>query len=153
MLPGRLAAPTSGERLGSPKCYGSARVLGDRGVPIRSYSLGPQHFSESSCQPHLLHFLRSSELQAASFKLQASSFKLQRGKSCSQPTTRPSAIPEYKPGAKSRARPSRLVLPVPRCSLWLAAFTASTAPRACPSSVSDPGAWPPWRACGQTLAR
>ena|GEM_PF-3462492 len=85
MLPGRLAAPTSGERLGSPKCYGSARVLGDRGVPIRSYSLGPQRFSESSCQPHLLHFLRSSELQAASFKLQASSFNAVKAAANRQP--------------------------------------------------------------------
>ena len=50
--------------------YGSTRVLGDRGVPIRSYSLGPHRFFESSCRFHLLHFLRSNKLQAASFKLQ-----------------------------------------------------------------------------------
>ena len=42
---------------------------------------------------------------------------------------------------------------VAACCLELAAFTASRALPGCPSSASDPGAWRPWPAYGQTPAR
>ena len=63
-LPGRLAAPTSGGgRIGESKYATDRRgYWGDRGVPIRSYSLGPHRFFfESSCRFHLLHFFSTIE--------------------------------------------------------------------------------------------